>query len=124
MQARTLDEISAQGDPDRLPRGGAFADTLRAAIRDSGLSLDRIRDRLWQRGVTVSLATLSYWQSGRSRPERPASLRALRVLEDELGLRPGELSALLEPPRPRGQWTGPEQIAVDALLVALDTGPG
>ena len=111
----TLGGAAAEGELDRLLRTGPFADALRAAIRDSGLSLDRVRDRLWQRDVTVSLATLSYWQSGRSRPERSVSLQALRVLEDVLGLDGGALSVLLEPPRPRGRRTEPERIAVDAL---------
>ena len=105
---------AADGELDRLLRTGPFADALRTAIRDSGLSLDRVRERLWQRGVTVSPATLSYWQSGRSRPERSVSLQALSVLEEVLGLEAGALSALLEP-RPRGRRTEPERIAVDAL---------
>jgi len=106
---------SAEGELGRLLRTGPFADALRAAIRDSGLSLDRIRERLWQRGAKVSLATLSYWQSGRSQPERPVSLQALGMLENVLGLDAGALSALLEPPRPRGRRSDPERIAVDAL---------
>jgi len=75
-----------------------FADTLRAAVATRGLSLDRIRDHLARRGVTLSLATLSYWQTGRSRPERRTSLAAVGHLEDVLELVPGTLSELLEPP--------------------------
>ncbi|MET9230378.1 XRE family transcriptional regulator [Lentzea sp. NPDC003310] len=74
-----------------------FASTLRDAVTARGLSLDRIRSHLAARGVTVSLATLSYWQTGRSRPERRASLRAVAELEDVLSLEPGALSALLGP---------------------------
>ena len=50
---------------------GPFPDALRAAIKTSRLSLDRIQHRLGLRGITISVATLSYWQSGRRRPERP-----------------------------------------------------
>ena len=82
---------------------GPFADALRAAIKSSGLSLDRIQHRLKLRGVTISVATLSYWQSGRRRPERPESLDALRHLEAVLRVPAHSLTALLGPPRPRGR---------------------
>lgn len=78
--------------PDRL---ASFADTLRQAIDERGLSLERITDHLADRGVSVSAATLSYWQSGRSEPGRKSSLAALPHLEDVLGLCPGELGASL-----------------------------
>ncbi|WP_436491911.1 helix-turn-helix domain-containing protein [Actinokineospora sp. HUAS TT18] len=83
---------------------GPFADALRAAIRARGLGLQRLRERLRVRGVTISLATLSYWQSGRSRPERRESLVALKHLEAVLEVPEGSLSALVGPPRPRGRW--------------------
>ena len=89
---------------DELLRTGTFPEALRAAVAASGLSLDRIQDRLARRGATVSVATLSSWQSGRFRPERPSSMAVLAALEEVLGL-PGEaLAALLGPPRPRGRW--------------------
>lgn len=88
----------------RLLRTGPFPEALRAAISARGLSLDRIQDRLRRRGSTVSSATLSSWQSGRNRPERPSSLAALAALEDVLRLPQGALAALLGPPRPRGRW--------------------
>ncbi|MFF2657560.1 hypothetical protein ACFVUH_09385 [Kitasatospora sp. NPDC058032] len=74
------------------------------AIEASGLSLDRIRAALAQRGVRVSVTTLSYWRRGRSQPERASSLRAVHLLEELLGLPHSTLSALLGPPRPRGRW--------------------
>lgn len=80
-----------------------FSSALRSAIRESGLSLDRIQYRLQQRGVPVTVTSLSYWQSGRRRPERPASLTALVHLEQVLGLGSGSLLGLLGPPRPRGR---------------------
>ncbi|WP_020497742.1 hypothetical protein [Sciscionella marina] len=91
------------GKLHELLERGPFPDALRAAIAASGLSLDRVQYRLRRRGVRVSVATLSYWQSGRRRPERPTSLDALAHLEAVLDLAPGALSALLGPPRPRGR---------------------
>ncbi|WP_238174637.1 helix-turn-helix domain-containing protein [Kribbella kalugense] len=81
-----------------------FADVLRAAIQARGLGLERIRERLLAQGVSVSLATLSYWQSGRSRPERRDSLAAVELLEAVLEVPNGTLSASLGPPRRRGRW--------------------
>ena len=84
-----------------LLRTGPFERALRAAVAASGLSLDRIQDRLNRRGARISVATLSFWQSGRYRPERASSLRVPAELEDILGLAPESLRALLGPPRPR-----------------------
>lgn len=94
----------------RLLELGPFPAALRAAIAASGLSLDRIQHRLKVRGVQISVATLSYWQSGRRRPERPSSLHALKHLEAVLQLSPGALSALLGPPRPRGRRTSSSEL--------------
>ncbi|MGQ0840264.1 helix-turn-helix domain-containing protein [Actinokineospora sp.] len=101
----SIESRDAAALPDLLDRG-PFPDALRAAIRARGLGLERLRQRLRSRGVSVSLATLSYWQSGRSRPERRDSLVALRHLEAVLDLPDGALAALLGPPRPRGRWLG------------------
>ena len=92
-----------------------FATALRTAITNRGLGLERIREHLSQHGVTVSLATLSYWQSGRSRPERKASLQAVVHLEHVLQLTPGHLSELLGPPRSRGRWLRPAPAAMSAF---------
>ncbi|MGC5341998.1 helix-turn-helix domain-containing protein [Streptomyces sp. DT24] len=96
------------GAPDdtlgRLLRTGPFSEALRAAIEARGLSLSRIEDRLRRSGTPVSSATLSFWQSGKYRPERAHSLAALDTLETVLGLPSGALSSLLGPPRPRGRW--------------------
>lgn len=80
-----------------------FHTTLQKAIRERGIGLGRIRARLQARGTPVSVATLSYWQSGRSRPERPESLKAVAKLEDVLELPSGALMSLLGPRRPRGR---------------------
>ncbi|PWK86191.1 hypothetical protein C8D88_105234 [Lentzea atacamensis] len=82
---------------------GPFADALRVAIQVRGLSLERLQHRLKVRGTPISVTALSYWQSGRRRPERPESLMALAQLEDVLGLPEAALSRLLGPPRPRGR---------------------
>ena len=80
-----------------------FADALRTGIQARGLSLERIQDHLRRRGVSVSLATLSYWQSGRSQPERRESLTAVGGLEEILRLPAGTLSSLLLARRFRGR---------------------
>ncbi|MET0135031.1 MAG: hypothetical protein ABW215_15735 [Kibdelosporangium sp.] len=106
-----------------------FPAALRAAITASGLPLDRIRYRLELRDVSVSVPTLSNWQSGRRQPERPESLRALAELENVLDLPPAALRSLLGPPRPRGRArpTGTQAFSSvwgdDAirLLSAVDT---
>jgi transcriptional regulator with XRE-family HTH domain len=82
---------------EELLEHGPFAAALRSAIAARGLSLDRIQDHLLRRGIKLSIATLSYWQSGQRRPERPASLRALKHIEVILGLPTDALSALLGP---------------------------
>ena len=79
--------------------GQTFAEVLRDAIRDRGLPLDRLQQRLAASGTPVSIATLSYWQTGRSIPFRSASLAALIELERALELAPGHLSRLLEDAR-------------------------
>ena len=107
---------------------GSFAAALRSAIEERGLGLERIKDRLEARGVQLSVATLSYWQSGRSQPERKRSLAALPHLEEVLDLECGALRRALAGPRERGRrcevqdlatvWPEPPQTAV---LRRLDT---
>ncbi|SEF36794.1 hypothetical protein SAMN05421837_111215 [Amycolatopsis pretoriensis] len=103
QRIRTIDR-GEQAELGHLLAAGPFDVALRAAIRARGLGLDRIRYRLRGRGTTVSLATLSHWQSGRCRPERPESLEALRNLEDILNVPDGSLSKLLGPPRGRTRF--------------------
>ncbi|HEV7907532.1 MAG TPA: helix-turn-helix transcriptional regulator [Pseudonocardiaceae bacterium] len=109
-------DSTGHGSLSQLLITGPFPEALRAAIKASRLSLDRIQHRLALRGVTISVATLSYWQSGRRRPERPESLEALRHLESVLGVPQAGLSALLGPPRPRGRRCRPTtMMPIDAL---------
>lgn len=70
----------------------AFAEVLTAAIQARGLSLERIRRHLDKAGVPVSIATLSYWQSGRSLPTRARSYHTLIELERILNVEPGHLT--------------------------------
>lgn len=123
------------GSPDIAAalRTGPFADALRTAIAARGLSLDSLQRHLAERGVRVGTATLSCWQNGRRRPERPASLRAVAELEHILGLPSGSLVVLLGPPRPRGHGVGlpagsrqyrhilPSWAALTDLLASLGT---
>src|ERR1700755_1156694 len=88
-------------------RDGPFSRALELAIEVSGLSLQRLQDRLAEVGVHLSTTTLSYWRTGRSRPERPDSLRGVQVLERVLGVPPTGLTGLLGPRRPRGRWVRP-----------------
>ena len=91
---------------------GSFADALRSAIDHRGLALERVRDHLAQRGVCVSVATLSYWQSGRSQPGRKASLAAIPHLEHVLGLDPGTLLHTLPATRDRVRRTPVRELGV------------
>lgn len=74
---------------------GPFHVALRAAIRDRGLTLDRLRWHLARRGISVALSSLSNWQHGHSRPEHTNSVRAVRALEEILRLPPASLVRLL-----------------------------
>ena len=93
------------GLPHELP----FAVALRRAIESRGLGLDQIRQLLASRGSDVSVATLSYWQTGRRSPGRRTSFVTLAHLEDVLGMTPGALAKHI-PPR------GTEARAVNSVL--------
>ncbi len=81
------------------PSASAFARAFREATDQRGLSLERITFHLRRRGHDLSAATLSYWRTGRSVPQRSASIAALGALEEILGVDRGSLAALV-PPRP------------------------
>lgn len=91
-----------------------FAVVLRGAIAARGISLDQLRRALARKGVTVSVATLSYWQSGRSRPERATSLAAIGPLEECLELPRGFLASRL--PTSRRRQTRDEEFYDQAQL--------
>ena len=70
---------------------GDFADALSAALRHRRMTLSTLRDRLGDLDCKVSVATLSYWQTGRSLPTRAGSLRTVGAIERVLELPPNSL---------------------------------
>ncbi|MFE4049719.1 hypothetical protein [Streptomyces sp. YIM B13518] len=83
---------------DSALRGGPFHVALRAAIAARGLPLQRVQHHLSRHGVKVGVTSLSYWQQGARRPQRPESLRAVRALEEILRLPEESLIRLLAEP--------------------------
>ncbi|WP_354642112.1 hypothetical protein [Kitasatospora camelliae] len=96
-------------------RTGPFHLALRTALAARGLALHRVREHLALRGVRVGVTSLSYWQQGRRRPERPESLRAVTALEEVLELPEHALTRLLGPRQPQPQPPSPP--AAEARLV-------
>lgn len=99
-----------------------FHVALRAAIRERGLTLDRLRAHLARRGISVGLSSLSNWQTGQTRPDTAASLRAVRALEEILGLPPDALVGLLPGCRTGMVDIAPVTDLLDAVPGALDRG--
>ena len=93
---------------------GDFAAALRGALSRRGLTLDRVAAHLRARGHLVSIATLSYWQSGRSVPSRAQSLRAIGALESVLGLPRGSMERLV-PAQPRDVSVEPRPACADIV---------
>ncbi|MEV5000017.1 hypothetical protein [Nocardioides sp. LML1-1-1.1] len=98
-----------------------LAEVLTRALRERGRSLTWLRDRLQARGVRVSLSALSYWRSGRRRPEGAASVEALAAIEELLDLRPGALIDRTGPSRRTGAVarTAPVEAVADNSSAAL-----
>ncbi|TDD86825.1 hypothetical protein [Actinomadura rubrisoli] len=96
----------------QLLQYGPFNVALHAAIQARGVSLEFLRRRLAEQGIAISLSTLSYWQRGRTRPERIDSLRAVRGLETILELPRHSLLALLKPTTERSAapWLPVEEL--------------
>lgn len=80
-----------------------FSEALRVAMAARGLALERVAAHLQASGHPVSIATLSYWQSGRSVPARAQSFRALGALETILQVPRGHLARLVPAPAGEGQ---------------------
>lgn len=102
-------DVSAVADTelDSALRGGPFHVALRAAIAARGLPLQRVQHHLSRYGVKVGVTSLSYWQQGARRPQRPESLRAVRALEEILQLPEESLIRLLaENDSPSSQRSG------------------
>ncbi|WP_200307154.1 hypothetical protein [Streptomyces adelaidensis] len=85
----------ATAELESVLRGGPFHVALRAAIAARGLPLQRVQHHLSRYGVKVGVTSLSYWQQGARRPQRPESLRAVRALEEILQLPDESLIRLL-----------------------------
>ncbi|EGX60804.1 hypothetical protein SZN_05984 [Streptomyces zinciresistens K42] len=88
-------DLATTAELDTALRGGPFHVALRAAIAARGLPLQRVKHHLSRRGVKVGVTSLSYWQQGARRPQRPESLRAVRALEEILQLPEESLIRLL-----------------------------
>ncbi|MFF8988679.1 hypothetical protein ACF09H_01650 [Streptomyces sp. NPDC014983] len=95
------------GELDTALRGGPFHVALRAAIAARGLPLQRVQHHLSRHGVKVGVTSLSYWQQGARRPQRPESLRAVRALEEILRLPDESLIRLLAESGRRGEADSP-----------------
>jgi hypothetical protein len=87
--------VAVAAELDTALRGGPFHVALRAAIAARGLPLQRVQHHLSRHGVKVGVTSLSYWQQGARRPQRPESLRAVRALEEILQLPEESLIRLL-----------------------------
>lgn len=120
MPSATEDVAGPDLDLLQVLRGGPFSTALRAAIQARGVSLESLQSRLRERGISVSLSSLSYWQRGRTRPERPASLRAVREMEDILGLPDHALLALLL--RPGRGRSGTERLGIGEICPVPSAG--
>ncbi|MFM9443916.1 hypothetical protein [Streptomyces acidiscabies] len=105
---------------DTALRGGPFHVALRAAIAARGLPLQRVQHHLSRYGVRVGVTSLSYWQQGARRPQRPESLRAVRALEEILHLPEESLIRLLAEAEGDAAPGRPAARSYRALLQATD----
>ena len=71
--------------------GQQFAQILQGAINQSGKTLSQIAYEVRELGSSISQASLSYWQSGRSIPRRQSSAKTLHALEKVLDVPRGTL---------------------------------
>lgn len=110
----------ATAELDTALRGGPFHVALRAAIAARGLPLQRVQHHLSRYGVRVGVTSLSYWQQGARRPQRPESLRAVRALEEILHLPEESLIRLLAEAEGDAAPDRPAARSYRALLQATD----
>ncbi|MET8245413.1 hypothetical protein ABZV31_13990 [Streptomyces sp. NPDC005202] len=108
----------ATAELDTALRGGPFHVALRAAIAARGLPLQRVQHHLSRYGVKVGVTSLSYWQQGARRPQRPESLRAVRALEEILQLPDESLIRLLAETEERSAIRGPAARSYRSLVEA------
>ncbi|MFK8905519.1 hypothetical protein [Streptomyces sp. YS-3] len=88
--------LHTDADLAQVLHTGPFHLALRTALAVRGLPLQRVQHHLAGRGVKVGVTSLSYWQQGARRPQRAESLRAVRALEEVLGLPDRSLLRLLD----------------------------
>ncbi|MFF4544429.1 hypothetical protein [Streptomyces sp. NPDC001435] len=105
---------------DTALRGGPFHVALRAAIAARGLPLQRVQHHLSRYGVKVGVTSLSYWQQGARRPQRPESLRAVRALEEILQLPEESLIRLLAEADGRSAGQRPAARSYRSMIEASD----
>jgi hypothetical protein len=115
------DDVVAEDTTAKLDtalRNGPFHVALRAAITARGLPLQRVQHHLWRYGVKVGVTSLSYWQQGARRPQRPESLRAVRALEEILQLPDEALIRLLSRDEERAGGRRPAARSYRSLVEA------
>ncbi|MEU5399320.1 hypothetical protein ABZ348_08475 [Streptomyces sp. NPDC005963] len=112
-----------EADLAQVLHTGPFHLALRAALAVRGLPLHRVQHHLAHRGIKVGVTSLSYWQQGARRPQRPESLRAVRALEDVLSLPGNSLVRLLDSGEnsTRSDVERPASRSYRALLEVSDT---
>ena len=79
--------------------GPTFDEALRDAIAYRNMPLERLQAHLRDAGITISMATLSYWQNGLRTPSGVRSFQIVEALEEVLHLPSGELTSLILDPR-------------------------
>ncbi|MEU6572862.1 hypothetical protein [Streptomyces sp. NPDC046805] len=122
-EAVTAEEAEGAEEAEELDtalRGGPFHVALRAAIAARGLPLQRVQHHLSRYGVRVGVTSLSYWQQGARRPQRPESLRAVRALEEILRLPDESLIRLLAEADERSAGQHPAARSYRSLVEASD----
>ncbi|MBO3141961.1 hypothetical protein [Dermatophilus congolensis] len=72
-----------------------FARALRSAVAEAGFTLTGLRAELMERGLAVSVGTLSQWQTGRSVPLKDRSLVVVGEIERIVGAPPGGLVSII-----------------------------
>jgi hypothetical protein len=102
-----------------LLQTGPFHAAFRSAVRERGLTLQRLQARLASLGIPIAVSSLSDWQHGHRRPGSASSFRAVGALEEILGL-PGHslMRLLVERAGPPGR------VAVLRPRHGLDEGTG
>ncbi|MFK4209265.1 hypothetical protein [Streptomyces sp. NPDC030920] len=100
---------------------GPFHLALRTALSVRGLPLQRVQHHLAHRGVKVGVTSLSYWQQGARRPQRAESLRAVKALEEVLGLPEKSLLRLLGTEGVRPETGRPAARSYRSLLESSGT---